>query len=170
MRRLWLITVVPALLLVGVAPAAAAGPVRISFNIDRTQISPRLTAECGFPVEVHQEGKRNGLFFLDDQGNVKREILHDASFTNTWTNVNTGRSVTSTHPIVARTTYAPDGSSTVVVTGVEWHVNSPGKGIVVHDSGRRVWKFDADGNFIEEVFFAGKEDPLVPGLCQALAA
>jgi hypothetical protein len=164
-----LLTAVPALL-VAAAPAVAAGPVRVSFDIDRTQISPRLTAACGFPVEAHQAGKRNGLFFVDEQGNLTREILHDASFTNTWTNLNTGTSVTSTHPIVGHTRYAADGSSTVVVTGVEWHVNSPGDGIVVHDTGRRVWEFDADGNFVEEVFFAGKEDPLLPGLCQALGS
>lgn len=152
------------------APASGAAPLRLSFDVDRTQLSARLSADCGFPVQVRQEGKRSGIFFFDDDGNLVREILHDAAFTNTWTNLDTGTTVTSAHPIVAHSRYAPDGSSTVVVTGVEWHVNSPGKGVVVLDTGRRVWTFDADGNFVDELFFAGQEDPLVPGLCQALGA
>ena len=33
-----------------------------------------------------------------------------------------------------------------------------------------VWESDANGDFLDEVFSAGQDDGLVPGLCQALAA
>ena len=149
--------------------AGAAQPIRERSVIDRTQVSPRLTAECGFPVRVHQSGYRDTLLFFDRDGNLLRVIEHDASFTNTWTNLETGASVTSPRPLVAHTRTAPDGSSTVAVTGLEFQITKPGSGAVSMTAGRRVWTFDADGNFVDEIFHAGQDDGLLPGLCAALA-
>ena len=163
MRRLLLASALVATL-AAAAPAAAAGPVRLTFTVDRTQVSTGLSAACGFPVQVHQEGKRSGLFFFDAAGNLTREILHDASFTNTWTNLDTGTVVKSPHPIVAHTGYAADGSSVVRVTGLEFQVSPASM-----TTGRRVWLFDADGEFLDEIFSAGQDDGLLPGLCEALA-
>lgn len=87
------------------SPLGAAQPFRDRIVIDRTQVSPRLTAECGFPVGVHQSGYRDTLVFFDRAGNVVRVIEHDASFMNTWTNMDTGATVTS--PRLAHTRAAP---------------------------------------------------------------
>jgi hypothetical protein len=151
------------------SPVGAAQPFRDRSVINRTQVSPRLTAECGFPVQVHQSGYRDTLVFFDRAGNVSRVIEHDASFTNTWTNLNTGATVTSPRPLVAHTRVAPDGSSTVAVTGLEFLVTKPGAGTLSITAGRRVWTFDEAGNFLDEIFHAGQEESLLPGLCEALA-
>ena len=156
--------------LLSVEWAAASGPERVREPIEREIVSPRLTTACGFPVRVRQEGYRDSKLFYDEDGNISREILHDASFTNTWTNLETGTTVASPHPIVARTTYRADGSSVVAVSGLEFNIASPGAGVIATSAGRRVWEFDPAGDFLGTLFAAGPADELLPALCLALSA
>ena len=151
------------------SPAQALTMVRTVGTVDRSMISGRLSNACGFAIRVGQSGQRITQDWYDSAGNLVRTRFHDASFVNTFTNVATGKTVSSPHPLVVTTEYRPDGSFVVSVSGLDGRITSPGKGLLVLGAGHWVETYDANGELVSADFLAGKWTAQLPGICIALS-
>ena len=157
-----------------VAPAVAAPTDRqpddqfLVFVIDETQTIPAGEA-CAFPVVAHLEGFVK-VHATSNQGNGAVEIA-SVHLKLLWENPLSGK----TSDVVAANTakaYAnPDGSVTVVVSGLIGRDTIPGEGIVVGDIGRFAFTFSAAGELLGVEFLAGRHhtDGPFPELCAFLA-
>ena len=156
MRRILTLLAVATVTSLGAAAtsAQAGQPTRGSESLDYTFTFD----DCGFPVEEHGSGKLNLISWYDASGTRTREIVTAPGARITWTNLDTGRSVTSANTYVVHKQDNPDGSVTVAFTGVVFAV----KGHV--ESGRDLVVFSAGG--IEWLAEAGP----TADLCEALTA
>jgi hypothetical protein len=149
-----------------VPSAAATPPTRENVGV----IPYEFSVDCspyGFAFQNDVQGEES-LFvetFYDRDGNPVKVVLHDG-FTETDTNSVTGKSLRMTQKWV-NTFDLPAGTRTVV--GKAFVLTDPGKGIVIHDTGRVV--FDAPEHVVFEAgpheVLHGDIDELV---CTALAA
>ena len=158
-RTITLIAIAAAAALVFAAPGAlAAAPVQEVIQIDDTFTH----SNCGFPVEEHVQATLRSTSWYDESGARTREIVTASRSTITWTNLDTGASVTTASPYVVHKTDNPDGTTTIAFTGLVLALNDGGQVYVA--SGRAVLLFAPD--HVEPVSNAG------PGtdLCEALAA
>jgi hypothetical protein len=105
--------------------------------------------------------------FVDQDGNLIRQVGHIHAY-ETDTNLATGLSVKVRTNITVHADLNPDGSfGTYAITGEFNVANRPGKGVVLHDSGRV--EFDENG---EPVIFRGVHDTFTKGeqaFCDALS-
>jgi hypothetical protein len=105
--------------------------------------------------------------FYDNAGNLVREVGHIHSY-ETDTNLATGLSVEIRTNITVHADLNPDGSfGTWALTGEFNVANRPGKGVVLHDTGRV--EFDENG---DPVVFHGVHDTFTKGdqaFCDALS-
>jgi hypothetical protein len=155
-------------LVVGPATSAlAAPPDRSSFAVDDTGLS-RTSEDCGFDILVHVEGTIRVVDFLDGDGTNVRTLVTYPSLTYTFSNAETGESVTSRSPDPEHLTWNPDGSLSVTVTGLVMHWTVPGDGVVAAQSGRLTFTVDAEGHEsgAEPV---GRNDDYHAALCEILA-
>jgi hypothetical protein len=103
-----------------VASALAVGtPVSVSAAASDVEFDLPAGQACAFPLHVVGTGdKRIMREFTDRNGNVVRTLAAGKGFTLTFTNVDTGESLTlPSSGSVQRTTVNSDGTSTVVSTG-----------------------------------------------------
>lgn len=103
-----------------VASALAVGtPVSVSAAASDVEFDLPAGQACAFPLHVVGTGdKRIMREFTDRSGNVVRLLSAGKGFTLTFTNVDTGESLTlPSSGSVQRTTVNSDGTSTVVSTG-----------------------------------------------------
>jgi hypothetical protein len=150
-------TIISAALAVA-APARAAAPVHERVVVDST-----VTFDfCGFPVEESLKGTLQTTSWFDESGNRTRETVTAPGLRITWTNGDTGASVSSGNPFVVHKTDNADGSVTVMFTGLGWVMNSGGSAYV--SSGRAVLVFSEAG--VELLAASGPN----ADLCEALAA
>jgi hypothetical protein len=127
-----------------------------------------VSATCGFPVQLHTEGFYQTITFVDDDGNLIRQIgqavFHGSLSAN-------GKSIPSKVAGPEMLTLNDDGSVTLTVVGVT-HRNVPGAGHVGSNAGRFtvLLTFDENGEVIGEelVEAAGLFDPLAE-ICAFLA-
>lgn len=137
-RALRAVSSVATLLLI-VAPATAASPTRIPFEIDETFPSGSLTAVCGVPVWVHVEGGGTTTLFHDQSGQVSRELdtLAEGARTTIFSPLDaggTGKSFTDVTHSPATFLY-PQGTdigdpATVIINGVQ-RTSGPGNPRIV---------------------------------------
>jgi hypothetical protein len=143
--------------------AFATKPEFITIQVDETFVS----GECnGFAVIEHVEGTVKASFRLAQNGNPAMEILR-FRLRHTFSNSETGESLTSPDVGIDKVTFNEDGPLTVAVIGIVTRVVVPGEGPVFVHLGRIV--FDAATG--EVVFEAGRHDDfadLLPALCSAL--
>ena len=140
--------------LVAVPAAPAAAPVHDWVTIDETF----TWNGCGFPVEEHDQGTLHLISWFDASGVRTRQNVLGPGFRITYTNPDTGASVSSQNPFAVHKVDNPDGTTTISFTGLVFAVG----GYV--DAGREVIVF-SDGT-VEPVTSAGPTDDL----CEALAA
>lgn len=160
MRRLsiMLVAAIAASLAVAVAPAGAAKPVHEWVPIDETFAFDG----CGFAIQEHDVLLLHFISRYDASGTRQAQIVTAAGAKITYTNANTGASVTIANPFVVHKTDNPDGSQTIAFTGLVFSL--PGGGSRYVDSGRDLIIF-ASGD-VQPVSSAGPSDDL----CAALAA
>jgi hypothetical protein len=138
--------------------AQAAGPVH-----ERVAVDDSFTwDDCGFTVEERLVGTLHFASWYDDAGNRTRQIVTAPGARITWTNTETGASVTSASPYAVHKTDNPDGSLTVAFTGLSFALNGGGRAYV--SSGRALVLFTEDG-----VEFLAGSGPSAD-LCEALTA
>ena len=121
------------------APAAAAGPVSEWVTLDGSLFT---WDDCGFPVVQQDTGRLHFLAWQDDAGNTVRRWVLAPGARSTYTNATTGASVTSGDPFVVHRYNAADGTITLHISGLSFHIR--GGGTVYVDSGRDIVVF-ADG-------------------------
>jgi hypothetical protein len=166
MKRLRVLLVLgctAALMVMGGASAAAAP----AASHDRVEVDETFVDEeaCAFPVEVHVTG--TVVTNVTPQGTIEAF----PRFRVTFTNLDTGASISTVSPAVVRAVSNGDGTATLFVTGLQGHLIVPGEGMVSGDVGRLVFIVDEEtgeqiGDF---VFMAGQFafGPL-PTLCDVL--
>lgn len=144
--------------LAAAAPARAAAPVH-----ERVAVDDTFTGDsCGFPVEEHVEGTLQFTSWFDDAGSRTREIVTAPGVRVTWTNLETGASVSSANPFVVHKQDNADGSVTITFTGLSFALTGGGRPYV--SAGRTVLLFSEAG--VELLESAGPS----PDLCETLAA
>jgi hypothetical protein len=158
-----------ALLAAGPIPKALANPPDIQVvQYDETFQSPYWTGQCGFPVNRHNVGTLRISQYFDQGGNRVREI--DA-FNETGTISAHGISLTgrSHGPVVD--TWHPDGSVTVLYTGINGLASGlvviPGNGIIHGTAGSTFIEIDAGGN-VTQVRESGLNIVNPAAVCAAL--
>jgi hypothetical protein len=160
MRRIILLVAVA--LVTSLATAAtlarAAGPVHEWASIDQTF----TWDDCGFAVEEHDVATLHFISWYDASGHRTRQIVTASESRITWTNPETGASVTTPNPYVVHKRDNADGSAIIAFTGLVFAI--PGHGQMYVDSGRDLIYFSPDR--IELLASAGPS----ADLCEALAA
>lgn len=147
-------------------PAQAARPEVFVLHVDDTYPS-RTSEDCGFDILAHVEGTMRFTDFVDSAGDPVRSLVTYPRLTYTFTNVETGESVTSRSPDPEHYTWNADGSFILTVTGLVLHWLVPGQG-VAGQAGRFTITVDPDGN-VSESEPVGQADDYHAALCQILA-
>lgn len=161
MRRclaLLVVAIVTSLVATG-GSAQAATPVHEWVPIDET-----FTFDaCGFPLEEHDVLLLHLISWYDAAGVRQRQVVVAPGARITWTNLETGASVSTANPFAVHKTDNPDGSSTIAFTGLVFAIQ--GGGQVYVDSGRDLFVFSPDTG-VEPLASTGPSAEL----CDALAA
>jgi hypothetical protein len=140
------------LLISTVLIALAVVPVSTAKQPDRYQFDATSDAtippQCAFPVRLHIEGGEINWDFFDKAGNLVKRMGVFPGQTSTWTNVDTGKSVTLSDAGLFQLRFEPDGSGTVSITGHGYVPNdATGEpGLWYLNGGHVHARFDADGN------------------------
>ena len=162
-RRLLLVVLTILLTLTLYTPALAAKPDMITIPVDDTLVF----GECaGFTVIEHVEGTIKASLHTDKDGNPVMELVR-FRLRHTYSNSETGASLTSQDVGIDKITMNQDGSGTVAVIGIVARIVVPGEGLVFAHLGRIVFDLETG----EVVFEAGRHDDfadLLPVLCSAL--
>lgn len=143
-RGLLLISTV--LIAVAVVPVATASPP------DRYPVLPpedkTITDQCAFPVLAHIEGGEFDTTFFDKDGDVVKIHGVFPGQTSTWTNLETGKSITLTDAGAFHAQAERDGSARFSITGHGPIDNSliDEPGIWYLDGGQVSGTADAHGN------------------------
>jgi hypothetical protein len=171
MRRSFLfVTLTSIAVLVGVmttvSPARAAAPENFTVEVDDSFSFD----DCGFTIEGRITGFLRVHTFFDQEGNVVMAI-NNFSLKITYTNPETGE--TLTYPIVGPdiVTLHEDGSATIASIGIITRVGVPGGGLVAAQIGNIVFFFtDPADEEPDVIFLAGPHggDELA-AVCEALA-
>jgi hypothetical protein len=152
------VALVTSLIAVG-ASANAAAPVNEWVPIDETFTFD----ECGFAVEEHDVFNLHFISWYDESGARHRQLVLAPGARITWTNPETGASITTANPFVVHKSDNPDGSATIAFTGLAFVATGGGPAYV--ESGRELILFSPDTG-VEPLSSAGP----TADLCEALAA
>jgi len=145
MRKLALLGGLAAVMVLVLGGVAKAVPPEHSVeHVDETF---PLEGACSFTVLLHIEGDIRHMVFFDQAGNVVRELQVFPGFRVTFTNTETGKSISTVSPSVNHLTINPDGSAVMAITGLSGHLIVGGGPPQAVDVGRIVF------------FFSGPEDP-----------
>jgi hypothetical protein len=167
--RVALATAVTAIAAVFAATARAAPPEQTIISIDDTFT---VTGICPFPIVERGEGTLRIIDFVDQEGNLVRELGLLPGFKVSFSA--NGTTLTTVSPSVSHITFNDD-SATFTITGLSGHISVPGEGTVALDAGRLVATFTDDqepelvvqnGTFS---FGFGDLPPIEEQLCDVLA-
>ncbi len=104
------------------ASAAATQPLIVSFQLDRTFVSPFYSAACGFEVSITYAGVSKGSLYYDRTGAILRELDAQPSATITVSSTASGRSFSFPLEAVYQYQYpngtSPGASATVTAFGL----------------------------------------------------
>lgn len=170
MRRLALLFVLTTVAVLGPGGVATAVPPE-HFPVEHVDDEFVIEDECSFPVIVNVEGDVRHTHFFDQAGNEIRNLTVFPRFRVTFTNAETGESISTVSPGVEHVTFNPDGSAVVAVTGLLGHLIVGGGPPKAADVGRVVFFFSGpDDEEPDLVFQAGQfNDGPFPQLCDVLA-
>jgi hypothetical protein len=133
-KLITLFALVPALVAATATSAGAAPPIVTEVVVNRTFTLPAGTA-CSFPLAIHNEGIRRTTTFVDAAGNVRRTTIILIGFTQSYTNLTTGKTLST--PLAGPAVVEPNGDGTVTtrVPGNDGRIVVPGQGFVYGDVG-----------------------------------
>jgi hypothetical protein len=144
-RGLLLLTIL--LIPLAVAPGASANrPIREVIPAPDDFV---IADQCAFPVLAHVEGSEIDTTFTDRAGNPVKQIGVFPGNTLTFTNLDTGGSITLVATGLFQLRAHRDGSVTAMVTGHGPFLSNPitgEPGIWYLTGGRLLLTFDPDGN------------------------
>jgi hypothetical protein len=130
--------------------SAGNGPIRTVYTTDFHDLSPILTAECGFPVTRDASGTLAELVWLDAQGQPVRATY---TFPTAKLELSANGHVMKANAAgPGFVTYSSDGSTTEVSTGTIHFTTAPGSGVVFGLAGRLVEVLNANGDVIDSDF------------------
>jgi hypothetical protein len=165
-------------LLLGLAAAVALGPVGVAravppehFPVEHVDETFTVEGECDFPVVVHVEGNIRHTVFFDQAGNEIRELTVFPGFRLTFTNAETGKSISTVAPSVEHVTINPDGSAVLAITGLSGHLIVGGGPPLAADVGRIVFFFSGPEDEEPDILFQAGQFNMgpLPQLCDVLA-
>jgi hypothetical protein len=147
--------------------ALAAQPVVTITPFDRTRTIAASAETCAFPIIVHSEGTLRETVF--ESGRVMTTV---SNFHISWTNPESGKSVTSVlgGPVIIEPN--GDGTVTVTINGNDGLFAAPGIGIFFGAVGHLVYIANADDPLTPLVVLqsTGHQDASpFPAVCEALA-
>ena len=170
MRKLSaLVAVAGAFTLVVAAGANATPPEH--FPVEPAGDPVTIVGACAFPIVLEREGDVRPTLFFDRDGNASRGLTSYANSRVTFTNADTGKSVTTASSATEHVTFNPDGSFVVKSTGLVGHVIVGGGPPLAVDVGRIVLLYDGPEDDEPELLdHAGQlSGGPFPALCEALA-
>jgi hypothetical protein len=145
MRRGLLLISAVLIALVAVPAATAVKPDRDPFSVSEDISLPN---ECAFPALLHVEGREIDTTFFDKDGNVVKLLGVFPGQRSTWTNLDTGKSITLVDSGSFHAQARHDGSVTIAITG-HGPINSEiigEPGLWYLAGGRVLLSIDAQGN------------------------
>jgi hypothetical protein len=118
--------------------ATAAAPTVVETTVDRTVTIDASPAACAFAIVAHLEGVRRVTTFYDQDGNVVRRTILLHSFTITYTNPLSGKSLST--PLAGPVIGEPqaDGTWLVRIPGNDGRFVAPGDGLIFANVGLRI--------------------------------
>jgi hypothetical protein len=125
-----------------VGSAGATPPTVTEVVVDRT-FSLAAGDACSFPLTIHNEGIRRTTTFFDADGNVTRTMVVLINFTQSYTNEETGATLST--PLAGPGIIEPNGDGTVTtrVPGNDGRLVVPGEGFIYGDLGLIVYTASA---------------------------
>jgi hypothetical protein len=142
--------ILAALILTAAQATVANGPPE---PVDPQEFNLPAGEACDFALRVSQNGGNlHRKVFSDENGDPVRIIQAGKGFLLTYTNLDTGNSVTiRTDGSVSKTTFNPDGTQTVSATGhnglILFPSDVPAGPTTTHYIGRIVYTIDQNGVF-----------------------
>lgn len=135
LRILFAALVLVSLLLVGQSQSALAAPPEFDF-VDLVFVFP--VSGCEFPVEAVLTATLKVSMHFNKDGELWMIIDRvRGSGQSTYTNLETGASIRSTHGAgIDRILFEEDGSVIFITMGIFDILPAPGQGLIVHDTGR----------------------------------
>ena len=144
--------------------AGSTGPDNFTVQVDDSM----SFNDCGFTIESHVKGFIRVHDFLDEEGNLVREIAN-FNLKVTYTNPETGETLSSRSVGPDILTVNEDGSATVASIGIIARIVVPGEGLLVAQVGKIVFFFtDPEDEEPDVIFVAGPHEDLLAALCEAL--
>jgi hypothetical protein len=170
MRKLPTLLALTGVLTLVLTTVARAAPPQ-HFPIERIDDTFTIEDECAFAVIAHVEGAIRNTRFFDRTGTEIRGLTIYPRFRVTFSNPDTGKSITTASPAVEHVTINPDGSATVAVTGLQGHVIVGGGPPLAADVGRVVFFFTGPDDEEPDVLFQAGQFNFgpFPQLCDVLA-
>jgi hypothetical protein len=170
MRRLTLLLGLAAMMALGPGGVAGAVPPQ-HFPVEHIDETFVVEGECSFPVLFHFEGDIRHTVFFDQAGNEIRELTVYPMFQVSFTNPETGKSISTVLPSVDHVTINPDGSAVVTITGLSGHLVVGGGPPLASDVGRIVFFFSGPEDEEPDIIFQAGNFNLgpFPQLCDVLA-
>jgi hypothetical protein len=168
MRRLALLLGLAAVLALGSGGVARAVPPQ-HFPVEHVDETFAIEDACSFTILVHIEGDVRHTDFFDQAGNEVRELEVFPGFRVTFTNAETGKSISTVSPSVNHATINPDGSAVVAITGLSGHLIVGGGPPQAVDVGRIVFLVSGPEDDEPEVIFQAGQASLGQFLCDVLA-
>jgi len=155
-----------AALLLSVSSAGAVAPDNFTVEVDESFSFD----DCGFTIEGRTTGFVKVHVFFDKAGNSVG-VINNFALKVTYTNPETGETLTT--PVVGPDiiTFQDDGSETVASIGIIARIVVPGEGLVAAQIGKIVFFFtDPEDEEPDVIFVAGPHDGnILAALCEALA-
>jgi hypothetical protein len=124
---------------------------------------------CSFTVLIHIEGDVRHMVFFDQAGNAVSELEVFPRFRVTFTNVETGKSISTVSPSVNHLTINPDGSAVMAITGLSAHLIVGGGPPQAVDVGRIVFFFSGPEDPEPDIVFQAGKSTFGQFLCDVLA-
>jgi hypothetical protein len=169
MRKLALLVGLVAVMVLVLGGVARAVPPEHSVeHVDETFT---IEGACSFTVLVHIEGDVRHTNFFDQAGNEVRELEVFPGFRVTFTNAETGKSISTVSPSVNHLTINPDGSAVMAITGLSGHLIVGGGPPLAADVGRIVFFFSGPEDEEPDILFQAGQFNMgpLPQLCDVLA-
>jgi len=170
MRKLALLLGLAAVLALGPGGVARAVP-PVHFPVEHVDETFTIEGECDFPVTVHVEGDVRHTQFFDQAGTEIRDLTVFPNFRVTFTNPETGKSISTVSPAPEHVTINPDGSFVITITGLQGHLIVGGGPPLAADVGRIVLFFSGPEDEEPDIIFQAGNFNLgpFPQLCDVLA-
>ena len=168
--RVGLLSVLAIVAMVALPVQAVAGkPTILVIPVNDTFFDEFLSDVCGFPIESHVEGTVR-IMYTEDPGGpaLYREIQVFPGWVKSWTNLDSGKSVSTRGPSVIHVTVNADESTVIEITGLTIGFHEPGKGVTYKDAGHLTIFFDGPEDQEPDVAQTPPAGDFLEALCTQL--